>query len=83
MPSTNDQCPVTNEPAQQAQASVGDFTEFTCPTCGRFRVSRSAVEQLSDMPEELSVDALAKAKKRAEIDGDEVPVIRSFDLVLS
>ncbi len=83
MSSTNEQCPVTNEPAQQDQSSTGDFAEFTCPTCGRFRVSRSAVQQLSDMPEALATDALAKAKKRAEIDGGEVPLIRSFDLVLS
>jgi hypothetical protein len=83
MPSISDQCPVTNEPAQQAQMSTGDFAEFTCPTCGRFRVSQWAVQQLSDMPQALANDALAKAKKRAEIDGDEVPVIRSFDLVLS
>ena len=83
MPSTSEQCPVSNEPAQQASSSAGDFAEFTCPTCGRFRVSRSAVQQLSDMPEALATDALAKAKKRAEIDGSELPVIRSFDLVLS
>lgn len=83
MPSTNEQCPVTNEPAQQAPSCAGDFAEFTCPTCGQFRVARSAIQQLSEMPEELSIDALAKAKKRAEIDGGELPVIRSFDLVLS
>ncbi|MBB3951826.1 hypothetical protein GGQ76_003139 [Aureimonas jatrophae] len=35
------------------------------------------------MPEGLSLDALSKAKKRAEINEDEVPVIKTYDLVMS
>jgi hypothetical protein len=83
MISTNDRCPVSNEAVQQAPPRVGDFAEIICPTCGRFRVSQSSLHQLAQMPTELSLNALSKAKKRAEIEGHEVPHIMSYDLVMS
>lgn len=79
---TTDRCPVTNE-AATTRSGIGDFIEIECPTCGTFRVAQSALAQLCDMPEGLSLDALSKVKKRAEINEDEVPVIKTYDLVMS
>lgn len=76
------QCPVTKEVAT-TQSAIGDFIEVECPTCGTFRVAQSALAQLSNMPEGLSLDALSKAKKRADINEDGVPVIKTYDLVMS
>ena len=42
----NDQCPITDEPAKRLTKTTGDFSEYICPSCKRFRISHTALETL-------------------------------------
>ena len=42
----DDLCPMTDEPAKRLTKTTGDFSEFICPSCKRFRISHSALETL-------------------------------------
>ena len=33
--------------------STGEFAEYDCPTCGRFRISRTVLTMMPDKPEVL------------------------------
>lgn len=67
---TTTRCPITGDLAQVAPAT-GDFKEFDCPTCGRFKISNTALALAEGQPELLQ-EALVAAKSRAN---DQVPTI--------
>lgn len=77
---TNDNCPVSDEPAQEMVPRMGDNVEFVCPTCGRFRVTGTAMELIRHSPLHDRSRALRRALKRAERDGG-MPKITSDDLM--
>ncbi|WP_457812052.1 hypothetical protein [Sinorhizobium meliloti] len=78
MKSTNGDCPVSNEPAQEALPRLGDFVEITCPTCGRFRITRTALEMIRGRDLDGRQFALTQAKRKA-LEG-KIPVIDSYML---
>ncbi|WP_234895721.1 hypothetical protein [Sinorhizobium medicae] len=74
----NDDCPVSNEPAQEALSRLGDFAEFTCPTCGRFRITGTALEMIRGLDLDGRQFALTQAKSKAP--EGKIPVIDSYML---
>jgi hypothetical protein len=42
------QCPITDEPAKRLAETIGDYEEYDCPFCTRFRISRSALQTLEN-----------------------------------
>lgn len=79
---SNDNCPVSDEPAQETVPRMGDNVEFVCPSCGRFRVTGSAMEVIRHSSPEDRSRALRRAAKRAERAGAEMPKITYDDLTL-
>jgi hypothetical protein len=71
-------CPITDEPAKQVR-TTGDYTEFSCPTCGPFRISSDAYEAVTRSEDVLRRSALANAKLRVA-EGNETPTIGYDDL---
>ncbi|GEC42306.1 hypothetical protein EME01_63780 [Sinorhizobium meliloti] len=70
--------PRLNEPAQEALPRLGDFAEITCPTCGRFRITRTALEMIRGRDLDGRQFALTQAKRKA-LEG-KIPVIDSYML---
>ena len=68
-------CPISGDP-DTLQPKTGDYAEYDCPTCGRFRISRTALQLAGDDDQELLRTALEIAKHAA--DPDEVPTIRNL-----
>ncbi|WP_234838519.1 hypothetical protein [Sinorhizobium medicae] len=76
---TNGDCPVSNEPAQEALPGLlRDFAEITCPTCGRFRITRTALEMIRGRDLDGRQFALTQAKRKAP--ESKIPVIDSYML---
>ncbi|RWG20150.1 MAG: hypothetical protein EOQ55_12600 [Mesorhizobium sp.] len=73
---SNDSCPVSNEPAKEALPRMGDFAEFICDTCGRFRISLSSLKEirLHDAP---SRQGFLESAKRAAPKGS-IPFIKDI-----
>ena len=42
----DDWCPMTDEPAKRLTITTGDFNEYICPSCKRYRIAHSALETL-------------------------------------
>jgi hypothetical protein len=71
-------CPISGEPAEEVPGD-GDYLEFTCPTCGRFRMSENTYKSIQDSEDVLRRSALTNAKIRAAADNS-MPIIRLDDL---
>jgi len=54
----------------------GEFVEYDCPVCGRFKIGRAALELASDEDQGLLREALQVAKHAA--DAGEVPAISNL-----
>jgi hypothetical protein len=74
---SNDDCPVSNEPAREALPRIGDFAEMICPTCGRFRISRSSLETIRHYEADDRLAFLEKAKREAQ--GGAIPFIMGVE----
>ncbi|MFA1625227.1 hypothetical protein ACDY96_21280 [Rhizobium mongolense] len=72
---TNDICPISNEPAQEDLSGIEDVVEFICPTCGRFRITGTALAMILHRDPDARVFALAQAKMKAE--EGEIPTVDS------
>lgn len=72
---TNDTCPISIEPAQEDVSGIEDVVEFVCPTCGRFRITGTALAMILHRDSDAREFALAQAKMRAE--AGEIPTIDS------
>lgn len=68
-------CPISDEPVK-ALPSGGDFLEFVCPSCGRFRISRTALRLIKNLSRRRRETLLNKARSDAQ--GDGVPFIRNI-----
>ncbi|HEY8574923.1 MAG TPA: hypothetical protein VIL88_01145 [Devosia sp.] len=66
-------CPVSGEQATE-HPTTGDYREYDCPTCGRFRISRTVLALAPDNPETLKA-ALETAKRAAP---GEIPFISNI-----
>jgi hypothetical protein len=55
-------CPITGHASKTIK--TGDFTEFNCPECGRYRVSGTVLVTHAEHDEELKGE-LMRAKLRA------------------
>lgn len=62
---SNDYCPISNEEVKEALPRSADFAEFICPTCGRFRITGTAMKivRTKELQDRLAV--LDEAKRRA------------------
>ena len=58
-------CPVTDKAARRNVEISGDHEEFFCPSCGQFRISRTALLVIGPYPVEVRKDFLRKAKRDA------------------
>ena len=58
-------CPVTDEAARRNVETTGDYEEFFCPSCGQFRISRTALLVIGTYPVEDRKDFLRKARRDA------------------
>lgn len=73
---TTDTCPISDEPAELIP-SDGDFAEFVCPSCGRFRISRTALRLIKNLSRRRREALLNKARSDAQ-GGDGIPFIRNI-----
>lgn len=71
-----DICPISGDPVESLP-KTGDYIEFDCPTCGRFRISGSALEAMSELSRQEKETYLSKAKGNAQ-GGDGIPIIRDI-----
>ncbi len=71
-------CPITEEPATEVQRT-GDYVEFSCPTCGPFRILNDAYDAVTNSEDVLRRSALAHAKLRVA-EGNGTPTIQYDDL---
>jgi hypothetical protein len=72
---TNDTCPISDEPAQEELSGIQDIAEFICPSCGRFRITGTALAMILHRDPDARESALAQAKMMAE--PGKIPVIDS------
>jgi hypothetical protein len=77
MNQTKDYCPISDEPAETSPTD-GDFAEFDCPSCGRFRISRTALKTITNLPRKERETLLNKARSDAQ-GGEGLPFIRNLD----
>ena len=68
-------CPISAD-RDVLQPSIGDYVEYNCPTCGRFRISGTAFELVSEHDPETLKTALNVAKLSA--DPGQVPMIKNL-----
>lgn len=66
-------CPITEEAAARRPETAGDFEEFRCPFCHKFRISRTAMDRIAKYPLDRRLELLALAREVAG--DDEVPFI--------
>lgn len=66
MDGSDDKCPICKGVAKEALPRIGDFAEFICDVCGRFRITGTALETArhEDNPE-IRIAALDRAHARA------------------
>jgi hypothetical protein len=69
-----DICPISGDPVASLP-TTGDYIEFDCPTCGRFRISCLALEAMTKLPRQDKEAFLNKARSNAQ-GGDGIPFIR-------
>lgn len=74
---TSDHCPISDEPAQEALPRDGDFAEFNCPTCGRFRIAISSLKKIRNYARDDRTALLYQAVRNAPKDA--IPVVRDID----
>jgi hypothetical protein len=70
-------CPISDEPAE-ALPQTGGYHEFDCPSCGRFRISDTALEQIQAMSRREREALLSEAKRDVQ-GGEGLPFIRNID----
>ncbi|PSH65431.1 hypothetical protein [Phyllobacterium sophorae] len=70
-------CPISEEPAEEVSPAHGDFAEFVCPGCGRFRISRSALKTIVNLRRKEKEALLNKARSDAQ-GGEGIPFIRNM-----
>lgn len=78
MSRTKDYCPISEERAEEVLPTGGDFAEFNCPSCSRFRISRTTLKTIKNLPRKAREALLNKARSDAQ-GGEGIPFIRNID----
>jgi predicted RNA-binding Zn-ribbon protein involved in translation (DUF1610 family) len=73
---TSTTCPISDEPVEVIPTD-GDYAEFDCPGCGRFRISRTALRLIANRSRRKRETLLDKARSDAQ-GGDGLPFIRNI-----
>ena len=68
-----------NEKALDRSHPNWDHLSVDCPSCGRYRITCTALDRFLGLPREARKEALEKAKRLAE--PDSIPMIGSNELV--
>lgn len=68
-------CPISEDPVHEVLLRHGGFVEFSCPRCGRFRISNSAIKSMKNLYR-VEREALLNEARRNAQGGDGVPIIR-------
>lgn len=76
MNGNREQCPISKEPAEVLQSTV-DYREFNCPSCGRFRISGSALITIRTKSRKEREALLSQARCDVQ-GGDGLPFIRNI-----
>jgi len=71
-------CPISQEPIEKEIPGTADVVEIICPTCGRFRITGSAIIGLKVHRLEVRAEILERAKEAAR--EGEIPQINSGHL---
>lgn len=66
-------CPITEEAAARRPETDGDYEEFKCPFCHKFRIGRAALAAIGKYPLDRRIEILALAREVAG--DDEVPFV--------
>ncbi|MBB3237387.1 hypothetical protein FHS20_004284 [Phyllobacterium endophyticum] len=69
-------CPISNEPVDLI-STASDYSEFNCPSCGRFRISPAALKLIVNHSRRRRESLLDKARADAQ-GGDGIPFIRNI-----
>ncbi len=77
MPKTYYNCPISEEPVHEVLPRAADFVEFFCPTCGQFRIAKTAIGAVKDMPQSEREALLTAARLNAQ-GGVGIPFISSI-----
>lgn len=75
---TNDNCPICELPAEEALPRMGDFAEFICDDCGRYRITGTALETIRTKDITNRRALLERAKAIAAAEGKHIPEINSY-----
>lgn len=76
MNENKEQCPISKEPVEVLQTTA-DYREFSCPSCGRFRISGSALIMIATKSRKEREALLSQA--RCDVQGGEgLPFIRNI-----
>jgi hypothetical protein len=70
-----DHCPISGD-TWVRRPTTGDYLEYNCPTCGRFRVTRTAMKLAGEKDQGLLREALQVAKHSTR--PGEVPIISNL-----
>jgi predicted RNA-binding Zn-ribbon protein involved in translation (DUF1610 family) len=70
-------CPISDEPVHEVLPRTGDFAEFDCPGCGRFRISRTALKTIKNKSRAEREALLNSARSNAQ-GGEGIPFIKDI-----
>ncbi len=68
-------CPISEEPVHEVLPRAADFVEFFCPSCGQFRIAKTAIKSVAGMSRSEREALLTAARRNAQ-GGEGIPVIR-------
>lgn len=70
-------CPIDGKEAAEVFPRTHDASEYVCPDCGRFRISRSAFTIVEKSTAENRNRMLKSAKRR--LNSTSIPMITTYD----
>jgi CRISPR/Cas system-associated protein Cas10 (large subunit of type III CRISPR-Cas system) len=75
---SDETCPVCRRRAKEALPRTGDYAEMICDDCGQYRINGSQLETIRGAGSEVRLNALVRAKERADRQGG-MPTINYSD----
>lgn len=66
MPKTYYSCPICEEPVHEVFPRAEDLIEFSCPTCGQFRISKTSIKSLKEKSRADREALLSDARRNAQ-----------------
>ena len=74
---SNDNCPVCRGSAREALPRMGDFAEIICDSCGRYRISGTAIEVMRHDDDDARRTRILEQAKLDANDGA-IPFVQSY-----